>query len=54
MVDGLTTNVNSGQAQVEVCGKECTLLEDISTETDVHCEVPMIQTIGSRDTFTLK
>jgi hypothetical protein len=51
--EGLTTDIKEGKAQIQVCGKECTIREDLSSDAEAHCELPFIQTIGSRDTFTL-
>lgn len=50
--EGLTTDIKNNRAQIQVCEKECKLSED-STDAEAKCELPFIQTIGSRNTFTL-
>jgi hypothetical protein len=51
--EGLTSDIKGGKATIRVCGKECTLREDLSTASEAHCELPSIQTIGSRAWFSL-
>jgi hypothetical protein len=51
--EGLTTDIKGGKATIRVCGRECTLREDLSSASEAHCAVPFVQTIGSRASFSL-
>ena len=40
--EGLTTSIREGLAKIEVCGKECKLVEAESTDTKAVCELNYI------------
>ena len=48
---GLTTTLKAGLAEIEVCGKTCTLFEEASSAEVAACELPYIQTSASLDEF---
>ena len=48
---GLTTSIREGLAKIEVCGKECKLVDAESTDTKAVCELNYIQTAASAAQF---
>lgn len=53
VADGLAAKVSEGSATINVCGKECTLL-DSSDATTTVCAVPAIHSIQSNTLFNQK
>ena len=50
---GLATSMQANRAEVKVCGRPCILDEAMSTSSEVHCEVPAIQSTGSLESFEI-
>ena len=48
---GLTTSIKAGLAEIQVCGKTCTLSEGASSATEAACELPYVQSTASLDEF---
>ena len=50
---GIASRVKAEKSEIQVCGKVCTLREDLSDSSKATCEVPAIQTVASNQAFEI-